>query len=333
MLASPPPARSPRCSYTGSFERPVLRPIPRLFGAGEVTGGLHGANRLAGNSLLECVVYGRIAGERAAAVGRTHAPALTPATWTPLAFRESHRVCPSVFLYRFNLPSPLHGSGLRTGQFVAVRATVNGAAQERFYSPVSRPEQPGALDLLVKVDATAPGAMGSFFNALQPGETLEFKGPLGGIELELGPAAEPTGPAGRRVRALGLIAGGTGIAPMLQILRACFVNAHDDVTVKLLYAAPEPAQLAYIDWLRRKARMHPNFTLSCCVEAAPPSGPPWHEAVGFIDDALVRAHSITPAEAASGGKVIVCGPPAMCRAVKATLARLGYPDGGVYSYC
>ena len=35
--------------------------IHGLYGAGEVTGGVHGKNRLAGNSLLECVVYGRIA--------------------------------------------------------------------------------------------------------------------------------------------------------------------------------------------------------------------------------------------------------------------------------
>jgi len=42
------------------------RPIPSLFGAGEVTGGVHGKNRLAGNSLLECVVFGRIAGKNAA---------------------------------------------------------------------------------------------------------------------------------------------------------------------------------------------------------------------------------------------------------------------------
>lgn len=40
--------------------------IPGLYGAGEVTGGVHGHNRLAGNSLLECVVFGRTAGHNAA---------------------------------------------------------------------------------------------------------------------------------------------------------------------------------------------------------------------------------------------------------------------------
>mmetsp|Transcript_40379 Transcript_40379/g.52013 ORF Transcript_40379/g.52013 Transcript_40379/m.52013 type:complete len:346 (-) Transcript_40379:203-1240(-) len=39
--------------------------IKGLFAAGEVTGGVHGANRLGGNSLLECVVFGRLAGQQA----------------------------------------------------------------------------------------------------------------------------------------------------------------------------------------------------------------------------------------------------------------------------
>merc|ERR1712070_401254 len=36
--------------------------IPGLYAAGEIMGGVHGKNRLGGNSLLDCVVYGRVAG-------------------------------------------------------------------------------------------------------------------------------------------------------------------------------------------------------------------------------------------------------------------------------
>merc|ERR1712007_25053 len=41
-------------------------PIPGLFCAGEVAGGIHGLNRLGGSSLLDCVVFGRVSGNSAA---------------------------------------------------------------------------------------------------------------------------------------------------------------------------------------------------------------------------------------------------------------------------
>ncbi|CAE7209440.1 osm1 [Symbiodinium sp. CCMP2456] len=41
-------------------------PVPGLYAAGEVAGGVHGNNRLGGNSLLDCVVFGRVAGKAAA---------------------------------------------------------------------------------------------------------------------------------------------------------------------------------------------------------------------------------------------------------------------------
>merc|ERR1719282_2204179 len=40
--------------------------IPGLYAAGEVAGGVHGNNRLGGNSLLDCVVFGRVAGQACA---------------------------------------------------------------------------------------------------------------------------------------------------------------------------------------------------------------------------------------------------------------------------
>jgi flavocytochrome c len=41
------------------------KPFEGLFVCGELAGGVHGANRLGGSSLLGCVVYGRVAGESA----------------------------------------------------------------------------------------------------------------------------------------------------------------------------------------------------------------------------------------------------------------------------
>lgn len=40
--------------------------IPRLYAAGEITGGIHGTNRVGGNAILDCFVFGQIAGENAA---------------------------------------------------------------------------------------------------------------------------------------------------------------------------------------------------------------------------------------------------------------------------
>ena len=44
-------------------------PIPRLYAAGEVTGGVHGSNRLGGNAVPDCIVFGRIAGTNAGKKG------------------------------------------------------------------------------------------------------------------------------------------------------------------------------------------------------------------------------------------------------------------------
>ena len=41
------------------------KPIPALFAAGEVTGGVHGANRLGGNAVADICVFGKIAADSA----------------------------------------------------------------------------------------------------------------------------------------------------------------------------------------------------------------------------------------------------------------------------
>ncbi|MGL4568862.1 MAG: FAD-binding protein, partial [Fusobacteriaceae bacterium] len=40
--------------------------IPGLYAAGEITGGVHGGNRIGGNAVTDITVFGKIAGEKAA---------------------------------------------------------------------------------------------------------------------------------------------------------------------------------------------------------------------------------------------------------------------------
>ena len=52
-------------------------PIPGLYAAGEVVGGVHGADRLGGCATVECLVFGRIAGKNVAAEPAAEAQAGT----------------------------------------------------------------------------------------------------------------------------------------------------------------------------------------------------------------------------------------------------------------
>ena len=136
-----------------------------LFAAGECTGGVHGADRLGGNSLLECVVFGRIAGRRAAAIKTNteyRTAALSREAWTPLRLRHKVLSTSSVSathtgLYdiSFELPNPLSVSGVQAGEAVEVRAVINGEEVVRRYCPVSRPSDRGHLDLWMKLENNA----------------------------------------------------------------------------------------------------------------------------------------------------------------------------------
>ncbi len=83
-ITSEPMEVGPTCHYIMGGIRvdaeTAASTVPGLFAAGEVAGGLHGANRLGGNSLSDLVVFGRRAGIGAAdfAQGRSASPAMDP---------------------------------------------------------------------------------------------------------------------------------------------------------------------------------------------------------------------------------------------------------------
>ncbi|EPY29097.1 NADH-dependent fumarate reductase [Angomonas deanei] len=124
------------------------KPIYGLFGAGEVSGGVHGGNRLGGNSLLECVVFGRIAGRRASEVTAVASPALTN-DWVSAVVREilpedsaqAQGLTEGSRLLEIALPSPLAVSGLSPLQTLALRLGTKTAVVR----PASSPHQLGSV--------------------------------------------------------------------------------------------------------------------------------------------------------------------------------------------
>jgi flavocytochrome c len=311
-------------------------PIAGLFCAGEVAGGMHGSNRLAGNSLLECVVMGQISGRRAAQsalLSVSSAPPLQQGVWTPLMLIEKQdlgngkeKKKPLSQLFRFALPSSRQHLGWGVGEYLAVRAPLlpGGGWIERFYSPVSRPEAAGYVDLVLKVSnddksqymaaAGVAPSMAVHVSRMRPGvDSLEFTGPMGGLDLSPSLSSTPSG------MHLVLMAGGTGIAPMLQIIRSFMHAKRWDVEITLVYGAVIEEELIFRDVLEQQSKEHPSMKVHWVLQTPPLS---WTGHTGFINEKLMRELLPPPSDMVF---VVLCGPPAMCKALKPVITNLGYP--------
>jgi len=126
--------------------------------------------------------------------------------------------------YRFALPGKNDSLGLPIGQHVSLSATIDGKEIVRSYTPVSSDAvDKGYFDLLIKSYPT--GNISKYVANMKVGETIKAKGPKGQMVYTPG-----------LVRAFGMIAGGTGITPMLQIIRAILLNDEDNTRVDLIFA-------------------------------------------------------------------------------------------------
>jgi len=291
------------------------RPILGLFAAGEVTSGVHGANRLGGNSLLECVVFGRIAGDRAATVLQKTSQALHVDEWTYVTVREIRDE--ALFghgsaVIRFNLPGAMQHSGIKIGQFVAIRGEWEGEQLVGYYSPITLPHDYGVIGLLVRTDK---GGLKDWLKALRPGDAVMIKG-CGGLTIDADASTKSLLFKGEKVRRFGLVAGGTGIAPMIQILRATTSKPYIDNVdeISLVYAAETVEELTYRDVLENFERESKGKFKCHFVLNNPPAG--WIQGVGFIDRGVLTAclprHS-------DDLLICICGPPVMQRVVRSIL--------------
>jgi NAD(P)H-flavin reductase len=286
-----------------------------LFASGECTGGVHGSSRIVGNSLLDCIVFGRLAGKRASETTRDVFPALDPEVFTPLRMRHKAKLGhTSNFEFSFELPSPLQHSGLKVGQYVAVRANMQGEMKTRFYSPITREDTHGCIDLLIKTSPNESVGMTRHIMDMKPGHFLEFCGPKGGFNFDF-----------KTVPKLGLIAGGVGISPMIQIIRQV-IYSKLDTEVTLLWGVEFMSELIYMARLDKLCKEHPKLKVVYVLHHPPHC---WEGETGFIDTEKITRLMPQP----SGDcKIIVCGTWKMCQVMKGLLPECGYSDDMVYSF-
>uniref|UniRef100_A0A804PN41 Nitrate reductase [NAD(P)H] n=1 Tax=Zea mays TaxID=4577 RepID=A0A804PN41_MAIZE len=236
----------------------------------------------------------------------------------------------NVRLFRFALPSPDQKLGLPVGRHVYVCASIGGKLCMRAYTPTSPVDEVGHVDLLIKIyfkdeDPKYPngGLMSQYLDSLPLGATIDIKGPIGHIEYA-GRGGFVVNGERRLARRLAMIAGGTGITPVYQVIQAVLRDQPDDDTeMHLVYANRTEDDMLLREEIDRLAAAHPARLKVWYVVskvARPEDG--WEYGVGRVDEHVMREHlPLGDSETIA----LVCGPPAMIECtVRPGLEKMGY---------
>jgi ferredoxin-NADP reductase len=193
-------------------------------------------------------------------------------------------------------------TGFRAGQFVGVSVEIDGARRTRCYSLACADGEGRDLEITVKSHPEGLVSNHLIANA-RPGIVL-------GLDQADGEFHLPHRPPERTL----LISGGSGITPVMSMLRTlCAADHRGPVT--FLHFAPDPERAIYRDELARIAHAHPNVRLVRSYTRAPGAG----EADGHLSPELLRIAEPSFAEA----EAFACGPPALLDGVRETWAREG----------
>ncbi|KAJ6788595.1 hypothetical protein PWT90_07380 [Aphanocladium album] len=237
---------------------------------------------------------------------------LKPDVFQEFELQEKTVISHNVAIYRFKLPSSQSVLGLPIGQHISIGAPLpqpDGSTKEivRSYTPVSGDHQPGFFDLLIK--SYPQGNISKMMASLVVGQTIRVRGPKGAFVY-----------TPNMVRHFGMIAGGTGITPMLQIIRAIIRGrAEGDRTeVDLIFANVTPQDILLKEDLDALAAEDKGIRVHYVLDN-PPEG--WTGGVGYVTADMITKFFPKPADDV---KILLCGPPPMISGLKKATEGLGF---------
>ncbi|KAL0040785.1 hypothetical protein WJX79_005466 [Trebouxia sp. C0005] len=252
--------------------------------------------------------------------------ALNPKKKIPFKLSEKIALSHNTRLFRFALQTPEHTLGLPIGQHMFFYAKEKGEMVMRAYTPTSSDDEVGYFDLVVKVyfannNPAFPlgGRMTQFMEKMAIGDTIDVKGPLGHFIYKGRGVYSHHGKEGK-VKQMSMIAGGTGITPMWQVVQAVLKDPEDPTMMKLIFANQTHEDILMekdLDALAQDQRFSIHYLLS-----RPKDGKYEKGSVGRVTEKLIKEQCFGSSDTTL---CLLCGPQGMIdQACLPALDRLGY---------
>ena len=206
----------------------------------------------------------------------------------------------------------------KAGQFLTLIANVNGKEVRRAYSLCSSPFVD--KDLAVTVKRVASGLLSNWVaDNLKPGQTIRVMEPMGQFTTEYSRA---------RKRHLVMFAGGSGITPMMSIIKSILSQEPDSI-VSLIYCNRDVDSIIFKDVLedmqtRDEGRLHVIHVL----DNAPMN---WQGYSGLLNhDMLTKLFERVPDWGIENTTYLMCGPEGMMKNVESLLAMRHIPKEKIF---
>ncbi|PIA15883.1 NADH-cytochrome b5 reductase [Coemansia reversa NRRL 1564] len=280
--------------------------VPRQFSRAYSTapaGGKNGNNILWASIATGAVLVGGYYYTRSKEMQASSIPAtkaLDPSKFTPFTLKEKVPINHDTSRFRFALGTN-EELGLDITSCLVVKAKLDNdeKATIRPYTPVSPQHARGYFDLVIK--DYPQGKMSSHIHGLSPGETIEIKGPIPKFPYKADAFKE-----------IGMVAGGSGITPMVQLIQHVLEDPNDHTKLTLIFANKSEDDIILRSTLDEYAKKHPDqFNVHYVVDKA--ASGDWKGGVGFVTKEMIQKY--LPASSQDDVLVSVCGPPPMMKSV------------------